>query len=202
MGKFKLRYPSTGTVLGFIAIVIAVVGTASAAPSSRQIHADEIAPGAVTARALGKGVVHAKNLANSAVSAKKIGKGAVNKRVLAKGAVTSAAIADNAITARQLAPGSVYGGALGERTVHTTPIADIDQVAENGTWTAGNTEAALCGPGEKLLSAFYGLTELGNREVTFLKMLPVVGVSEGVIGQMGSNSGGTAKGEIIAYCLK
>ncbi len=202
MGKFKLRYPSTGTVLGFIAIVIAVVGTASAAPSTRLIHANEIAPGAVTAKALGKGVVHTKNLADSAVTSKKLAKGAVNKRVLAKGAVTSSAIADNAITARQLAPGSVYGGALGERTVHATVIPDTDAIASNPEWTASNTEAALCGPGEKLLSAFYGLTELGNREVTFLKMLPVVGTSEGVIGQMGSNSGGTAKGQVIAYCLK
>ncbi len=202
MGKFKLRYPSTGTVLGFIAIVIAVVGTASAAPSSRQIHADEIAPGAVTARALAKGVVHTKNLANSAVTSKKIGKAVVNKRILASGAVTTVAIADNAITSRQLAPGSVYGGALGERTLHTTAIPDPDLVASNPEWTASNTETALCGPGERLLSAFNGLTEVGNREVTFLKVLPVLGVSEGVIGQLGSNSGGTAKGEIIAYCLK
>lgn len=202
MGKFRLSRPSNGTVLGMIAIVIAVVGTANAAPTKVLVKKGDIAPGAVTAKALANGAVHSKAIAKSAVTSKKLANAAVNKRVLAKGAVTVAALGPNAVTSSALAPGSVYGGSLGERTIHTTPIADLDQVAANPEWTAGNTEVALCGSGEKLLSAFFGLTELGNREVSFVKVLPTTGVSEGAIGQYASNSGGTSKGEIIALCLK
>jgi hypothetical protein len=83
------------------------------------------------------------------------------------------------------------------------PIKDIDQVAENGTWTAGNTEVALCAPGERLLSGGFAFTETGNKEVTFLRQLPFVSPqTNGVSGEMATNSGGTAKGEIVALCLK
>lgn len=213
MGKVRLKRPSTGTVLGFIAIIIAVVGTANAAPRVQLIQKGDIAPGAVTARALAPRAVHAKALAPKAVhpkalaayavTSKKLAKGAVNKRVLAKAAVTAAAISPNAVGAAALAPGSVYGGSLGEQTIHRTPIADVDQVAENGTWTAGNAEIAACAPGEKLLSVGFAFTEPGNKEVTFLQAMPFISPnSNGASGRIASNSGGSAKAEIIAVCLK
>ncbi|MGE0067022.1 MAG: hypothetical protein AB7T48_06670 [Solirubrobacterales bacterium] len=203
MGKFRLKRPSTGTVLGFIAIIIAVVGTANAAPRVQLIQKGDIAPGAVTAKALAPNAVHAKALAANAVTSKKLAKGAVNKRVLAKAAVTAASISPNAVTSAALAPGSVYGGSLGEQTIQRTPIADVDQVAENGTWTAGNTEIAVCGPGEKLLSVGFAFPEPGNKEVTFLQAMPFISPNNnGASGRFASNSGGSAKGEIIAVCLK
>lgn len=203
MGKFRLKRPSTGTVLGFIAIIIAVVGTANAAPRVQLIQKGDIAPGAVTAKALAPNAVHSKALAANAVTSKKLAKGAVNKRVLAKAAVTAASISANAVTSAALAPGSVYGGSLGEQTIHRTPIADIDQVPSNPEWTAGNTEVATCAPGEKLLSVGFAFTEPGNKEVSFLQAMPFISPnSNGASGRFASNSGGGAKGEIIAVCLK
>jgi len=203
MGKFRLKRPSTGTVLGFIAIIIAVMGTANAAPKVQLVQKGDIAPGAVTAKTLAPNAVHTKALAANAVTSKKLAKGAVNKRVLAKAAVTSASISANAVTSAALAPGSVYGGSLGEQTIHRTPIADVDQIASNPEWTAGNTEIAACGPGEKLLSVGFAFSEPGNKEVTFLQASPFISPnSNGASGRFASNSGGSAKGEIIAVCLK
>jgi hypothetical protein len=210
MGKFELRQPSVGTVLGaigavfgFAALIVSLSSSADARPSHALVQRGDIAPGAVTAKALAPSAVHTKAIAKSAVTSKALAKGAVNRRVLAKGAVISTAIAADAVTKAAIAPGAVYGGALGEETIHATPIKDIDQVAENGTWTAGNTEVALCAPGERLLGGGFAFTETGNREVTFLRELPFVSPqTNGVAGEMASNSGGAAKGEIMALCLK
>jgi hypothetical protein len=200
MDRLEIGRPSLGTVLGaigavlgFVALIVSLSSSADARPGHVLVHRGDIAPGAVTAKTIAPGAVHSRALA----------KGAVNKRVLAKGAVIASSIADDAVTQSAIAPGAVYGGALGEETIHTTPIKDIDQVAENGTWTAGNTEVALCAPGERLLSGGFAFTETGNKEVTFLRALPFVSPqSNGVSGEMASNSGGGAKGEIVALCLK
>lgn len=210
MGKFELAQPSLGTVLGaigavlgFVALIVSLSSSADARPGHVLVQKGDIAPGAVTAKTLARGAIHPKAIARSAVTSKALAKGAVNGRVLAKGAVISAAIADDAVTQAAIAPGAVYGGALGEETIHTTPIADIDQVAANPEWTAGNTEVALCGQGERLLGGGFAFTEPGNKEVTFLQALPFVSAqSNGVSGRMATNSGGAAKGEIVALCLK
>jgi mRNA-degrading endonuclease toxin of MazEF toxin-antitoxin module len=191
MSKLKLKRPSLGTVLGFTALVVAVVGNANASPTHVVVKRGDLAPGAVTAKAIAPGAVTSKKLAKGAVTAKKLGKGAVR----------AAAIGPDAVTAAAIAPGSVYGGALGETTVHTAPMADLDQVAANPEWTSGNSQPVACAPGEKLLGGGFGFTNPGNREATFLQMLPSPSAN-GVLGLMATNSGGTAAGEIVALCLK
>jgi hypothetical protein len=199
MSEVIVRRPSAGTILGaigavagLVALIVSLSANADAA-ANRKIQADEIAKGAVTARALRNGSVHSSAIAKSAVTAKK----------LKKGAVTEAALGNDAVTARILAPGSVYGGALGAISIRSTPIADLDQVAENGMWTAGNTEAVVCGPGEVLLGTGFAFTEPGNKEVTWLQAAPFLsGTGNGVAGRFASNSGGTAKGQVMAICLQ
>jgi hypothetical protein len=198
MGKFELGRPSLGTVLGsigavlgFTALLVSLSSSANALPSHTLVHRGDIAPGAVTAQALAPGAVRAKKLA----------KGAVNAKALAKGAVGAGALADDSVTSAAIAPGSVYGAALGTEVVHTVPIADIDAVAENGTWTAGNGEVALCAPGERLLGGGFAFTNPGNREVAFLEEL-LSPTGNGVLGRITSNSGGLAAAEVEALCLK
>lgn len=158
-----------------------------------KVHRGEIAPGAVTA----------KSIAHGAVSAGKIRKEAVIAPKLAKGSVSPEAIAADAVTAGAIAPGSVYGGALGAETVVTKPIADLDTVPSNIEWTASNTEAALCGPGERLLGGGFAFTNPGNREAAWLQALPVLGgETNGFTGRISTNSGGTATAEVAAICLK
>jgi hypothetical protein len=200
MDRMELRQLSLGTVLGaigavlgFLALIVSLSSSADARPSHMLVRRGDIAPGAVTAKAIAPGAVHSRALA----------KGAVNKRVLAKGAVISTAIAEDAVTRSAIAPGAVYGGALGAETIHTTPIADVDEVAQNPTWTAGNSEVAECGKGERLLGTGFAFLNPGNREVAFLEALPFMGTeNSGVNGRITSNSGGSAQGEIVALCLK
>jgi hypothetical protein len=214
MGELKMQgTPSLGTVLGAVgallglaALIVSLSASADASPSSQLVRRGDIAPGAVTAKALARNAVHPRALARHAVNSRALAKEAVNRRILGKGAVLARAIAADAVTAGAIAPGSVYGGALGTETVHATPIADIDEVAENGTWTAGNTEVAVCAPGEALLSPGFIFTNPGNREVAWLEAHPFLTTDgsrdNGVSGRITSNSGGSAEAVIMALCLQ
>jgi hypothetical protein len=203
------RHPSPGTILGAIgaalglaALIVSLSSAADASPQGRRIKASEIAPGAVTAKKLASGAVTSKKIAGGAVTSVKLADGAVNRRVLRKESVTAAGLAPASVTRAALAPGSVYSGALVAETIHTTPIADLDSVAANPEWTGSNTEAALCGPGEALLGTGFAFTEPGNREVAFLQAMPVLAsTGNGVTGRITSNSGGSAKAQIVAICL-
>lgn len=230
MGSFELKYPSVGAVAGsvslvlsFAALIVALSGSADALSSRTVVRKGDIAPGAVTAKTLARGAVHPKALAKAAVGAAALAAGAVNANGLAKGSVTADALShnavnatalapksvdagslvDDAVTAAAIAPGSVYGAALGAETIHAVPIADLDAVAENGTWTASSTEVVACDPGERLLGGGFSFTNPGNREVAFLQAQPFIsGTTSGVSGRITSNSGGSAAAVVEANCLK
>ena len=211
MEMSALKHPTLGTalgavgaLLGFVALIVSLSTSANAVSPHALVRKGDIAPGAVTAKSLARGAIHPRALAKGAVHSKALATGAVNARTLAKGSVGANSIASNAVTASAIAPGSVYGGALGTQTIHVTPIADIDAVAENGTWTAGNTEVASCAPGERLLSGGFAFTNPGNREAAFLQMLPFTNNagSNGVAARMTTNSGGSAAGQVVALCLR
>lgn len=219
MHMSELRQPTPGTVMGFLALIVAlaalIVALSSSADAARQavVKKGDIAPGAVTAKTLAKGAVHPKALAKGAVTARKIKPGAVDTAALAKGAVTAnalarssvtaASLAEDSVTSTALAPKSVYGAALGDETIHTATIADLDEVAENGKWTSSDTAVASCAPGERLLQGGGSFTNPGNREVSFLQLVPVInGSANGFVGSIASNSGGSAAAQVTAYCLK
>lgn len=203
MRRPKLKPPSLGTVLGFTALVVAVVGTANATPSRTIVRKGDIAKGAVTAKALAAGAVHARALAKGAVTATALADGAVTARAIKPGAVTVNALEPNAVTASAIAPGSVYGAALGAVNVHSASIADADTVPHNGDWTASNTVKAECATGERLLTGGIAFANSGNREVGVLASLPFSNAtSAGYVGQITSDSGGTAAAEVQAICLK
>lgn len=194
MKQTRLRRPSLGTVLGGLALIVAVAGNTNAFSATHvTVHKGDIAKGAVTAKALAAGAVGSKALA----------KGAVNAKAIKPGAVDSAALGADAVTASAIAPGSVYGGALGQVTLHTAPIADADQVAHNGEWTPSSAVSAICGSGERVVSGGVVFTETGNGQVAPTKSAPYAnGAANGFVGQITSDAGGTAKAEVQALCLK
>jgi hypothetical protein len=164
----------------------------SRALSNDSVNGRTLRDGAVTGASIAEGAVTAKALANASVTA----------RALAGGAVAAPAIAPDAVTKAAIAPGSVYGAALGAESIHMTPIIDQDAVAENGTWTPSNTEVTLCGAGEALLGTGFIFTEPGNHEVSFLRAAPFLSnAGNGVTGEIASNSGGSARAQIMAICL-
>jgi hypothetical protein len=117
--------------------------------------------------------------------------------------VGAGALGRNAVTASAIAPGSVYGGALGSVVTHGAPLKDLDAVPSNPEWTPSNVAVAACGPGEQLLTGGIVFTNAGNREVGVLESLPFTSSGgDTYVGQVTSNSGGTAAAEVQAICLK
>ena len=53
-----------------------------------------------------------------------------------------------------------------KQTIRVAPTADLEEVAEHGPGTAGNTEVALCTPGDALPGAGFALANPGNRKAT------------------------------------
>jgi hypothetical protein len=67
MSKPKLKRPAPGTVLGLLALIVALLGTANASSNHITVRRGDIAPGAVTAKAIAKGAVTSKKLAKGAI---------------------------------------------------------------------------------------------------------------------------------------
>lgn len=193
MRMLKLRPPSPALVVAGLALIVAVVGTASAAPRTTVIvRKGEIAKGAVTAKALADGAVHPKAVAG----------GAVGAAAIKPGAVGSSALAPDAVSAPAIAPGAVGGGTLGEVTLHSAAIMDAD-VDALGEWTTSTPVTVLCGSGERVLSGGVVFTSVANREIGIVTSQPFVnGGSNGWVGAITTNTGGLAKAEVQALCLK
>ncbi|MFT3866776.1 MAG: hypothetical protein QM729_21145 [Solirubrobacterales bacterium] len=179
-------------VVAIAALVVAASGMATASPKVI-VRRGDIAPGAVTGKAL----------ANGAVGAAKIKKNAITAPKLAKASVTSRAISEDAVTGSAIAPGSVGAIQFGNVEVVTKSIADNDKVAHNGEWTASNTENAACGSGGKLLGGGFAFANPNNGETTWLQAMPVANAEfQGFVGRFSSDAGGTASGEVVADCLE
>lgn len=206
MRKLAARRPSPALLIAFVALTVAVAGQAWAAPTKTKVvvvRKGQIAKGAVGAKALAKGAVRARALAAGAVHPKMLAQGAVGATAIRPGAVGAAALAPDAVTSGALATGSVYGGALGEVTLHSAGIVDADAVPHNGEWTPSEPVVAACGSGERVLSGGAVITETGNGQVGIITSQPFVnGGAQGWAGRITSDSGGTAKAEVQALCLK
>lgn len=213
----KLKPSNRGLALAALAIsvgafVMASIAAATATPRVI-VRKGDIAPGAVTSKALEKGAVTSAKIRKHAVTAPKVAEGAirsvslasesVNKRVLKKEAVGTVALAKDSVTSAQIAPRSVYLGALGvEETIQAKEIKDLDQAPHNGEWTYSNPETVFCNPGELLVGTGYQFTKAVNGEAIWVEVKPYLsGPQEGVTGRIQSDAGGNAGAVIIASCL-
>jgi hypothetical protein len=62
---------------------------------------------------------------------------------------------------------------------------------------------ATCAPGERVISGGVVFLDPGNRRVGIVQSAPVVnGNAQGWVGQITSDSGGTATAEVQVLCLK
>ena len=124
MSKLKCKRPAPGTVLGTLALIVALAGNTGAfAGTGHKITRADIVKGAVTANAIAPGAVRAKALAKNAVHSNALAAGAVNAKALATGAVGSAAISAGAVNSKALATGAVGPSALVSDAVTANAIA-------------------------------------------------------------------------------
>jgi hypothetical protein len=111
---FKSRRPSASLVISFLALAIAISGTAAALPGKNKVEGNDIKKNAVTSKKIKKNAVTSKKIKDLAVTASK----------LADGSVTGAKVADNSIGDSKLSEVEVIGGSYIRATA--TDGADED----------------------------------------------------------------------------
>ncbi len=126
------KRPSASMVVSFLALAVALSGTAWAAT---KITSSDIAKDAVTA----------KKIKNGAVKGNKIPDGALGSAKLKDGAVSSAKILDGTIATVDLADSAVTGPKVANDSINDTKISDYEVIGGSfilATATDGANEAA------------------------------------------------------------
>lgn len=143
--------PQPGTVLGIVAIVIALGGTAVAAKiGANKVKSKQIKDGQVFSVDLADGGVATVDLAAGSVTTDKLADNAVNSAKIAANGVASADIADNAITNPKLADNAVANAELADNAVSTNEVAadslTANDLANNSVNTGEIVNGGVTGP--------------------------------------------------------
>ena len=107
MGTSRISGWIRANVLGFVAIFIALTGTAVALPGTDTVESDDIVDGEV----------RNPDIHDNAVTSDKIGLGQVDSPQLHGDSVTGAKIADGSVGAADVAPNSLGGGQVDEASL-------------------------------------------------------------------------------------
>jgi hypothetical protein len=112
MRSVSVRRPSHATVIAYLALFVALAGTAVAAKK-------------IQSRDIAKNAVKTNKIADAAVSNRKIANFAVNTSKLADEAVTEDQLAPDSVSGNKIQQSSIGTGKLREGAVETDKIADL-----------------------------------------------------------------------------
>lgn len=152
MQSMQRRRPSPSFVISFIALAVALGGTAWAAT---KIDTDDIKNRAVTTQKLDGGAVKAKKISSNAVKGNKIADNAVKTSDIANLAVTAEKIADGTITGAKVADNSIGDGKLSDFEVigGSYILATATEGVDEATARAAAPEIPLFTKGQLTLYA-------------------------------------------------
>jgi hypothetical protein len=103
----RIRRHLQSNAVGYVAVFIALSGTAIALPGKSKVKRNDIARGAVVGKAIAPDAVKRAKIRNGAVGPNKLGDGAITAPKLAPGAVTGPAIASGAVDSTKVGNGSL-----------------------------------------------------------------------------------------------
>ena len=167
---FSGRRPSPAMGVAFLALVLAVSGTAVALPGKNRVTSDDLKRGSVKNSDIGRGAVSPSKLRNGAVTNPKLGNEAVSTAKIRNDAVTgekvnegtlgqvpSAASATNANTVGGLAPSGVVRSAF----------AGDDSLALSGVTSGTALTTTIEAPGAGFLLINAGTDAFGSAADSF-----------------------------------
>jgi hypothetical protein len=130
-----------GNAVGYVALFVALTGTAVAIPGHDNVKSKNLAPGAVKAKAIAKGAVKASKIRGAAVTNSAVAAGAITSTKLAAGAVvnnalgtaavTTPKLADSAVARAKIAQGAINGGKLANGSVDSSKVNDGSLLGED-----------------------------------------------------------------------
>jgi len=117
----RLHRPSHATVIAYLALFVALSGTAIAA---KKIGSDGLRKGAVTSKKIADAAVTTPKLANDAVTGGKLDNGSVGENKLAADAVTAGKLAQNSVGTNKIRDEAVESGKIANGAVTEGKIAN------------------------------------------------------------------------------
>lgn len=202
----RLQRPSHATVIAYLALFIALSGTAIAA---KKIGSDGLKKGAVTTKKIADGSVSTSKIKDDAVTGAKLDNGAVGEGKLAADAVTAGKLApnsvgtnkirDEAVESAKIANGAVTEGKIGNNAVTGSKVADgslslakLAQLVVNVDYAPGSVAGNSCATSSTI--AVPGLTA-GDDVLVLTRDSQVAWPSSFMLDGYGPT--GNAAGEII-----
>jgi hypothetical protein len=137
--------PSPALVISFLALAVAISGTAVALPGKNKVETNDIKKSAVTAKKLKKNAVRTKKVKNAAITGPKLAANSVDGSKIVDGAITGPKIADSAVTGAKIADGTITGADVQNNSLNDTKMSDYELVGNSYilvTATEGADEAA------------------------------------------------------------
>jgi hypothetical protein len=203
--KSKFR-PSPAMAISCVALFLALVGTAFAAPKFA-VRSAQIVNGTVRTIDLRDSAVNSAKIADATVTANDLGTDSVGSDEIAKDAVNSDEIAENAVASPEVAPDSLTAGDLGPDSVGSSEIqagairsselGPIIQVSNSTPIAAGANGGvtATCPAGTTVISG-------GAQPANFgVEMTSTLRSGNGWLYQAKNNSGAPSTLTAFAYCL-
>ena len=202
------RRPSAALVLAFLALMVALGGTAVAATS---INGSDIRNRSISGVKLKNQSVGTAQIRDRAVQSRDIQTGAVTVSKIRRGAVTRSKIAANSVTSNRIAPGAVISGDIRNGTVTRgdlaasarVPAVVVRQSVVQGVVNGAVAETtAACAAGEVLLSGGVGpiSSPAPGLSVVAGRPKPVGAAPTSWLVIMGNQSGSTAEFSAYAVC--
>ena len=127
----RIRHHLQSHVVAYLALFVALSGTALALPGKNKVKSNDIARSAVKGKAIADRAVGKAKLRDGAVSSSKLGAGAVISAALADGAVTAPKLAEDSVTRGKIVQGSINGGKIANGAIDSAKVDDGSLLGED-----------------------------------------------------------------------
>ena len=213
--KSKFR-PSPAMAISCVALFLALVGTAFAAPKfsvrsaqivdatirtvdlrDEAVKAAKVANGTLTADDLGTDSVNSDEIAENAVASPEVAPDSLTTGDLGAASVASSEVADQSLTQDDLGPNSVGSSELQTGSVRASELGTIIQVS-NSTGIANGANGSVsvqCPAGTTVISGGAQPSNFG------VEMTSTLRSGNGWLYQAKNNSGAASTLRVFAYCL-
>ena len=127
----RIRRHLQSNAIAYIALFVALSGTAIALPGKNKVKKNDIARGAVVGKAIAADAVKKAKIRDAAVIASKLGQGAVTTPALFDDAVTAPKLATDSVTRNTIVQGSINGGKIANGAIDSSKVEGGSLLAED-----------------------------------------------------------------------
>jgi hypothetical protein len=148
MGRLRIQRPSPSMIVAFVALCVALAGTASAIPGRNRVKKDDIARNAVRSRNIARDAIRSRHIKKRNVTRTKIARNAIDSDLIATDAITGADILESSLAT---VPNATNATRVNDRSLSKVFFRAPGGAALANVLTLGGLSLnASCGAGTQL----------------------------------------------------